>query len=349
MPSPGDQPAPENEGLRPLNLGLTWALTALAAIAVAARFAVRKRVSRAWGLDDWIMLLAMVLQLFYQSIFTLMCAWGLGIPFQDQSPLQQMMLEKWGYISAFPSISISFTARISITILLIRIFGSRKWFRWYFISFTATLTLVGVLSIIFLAASSDPWEGLWDHDLPARRLDPWVYQGTAIAAQFLNAISDFTYVLFPVLIIWTLNMPLRRKVALLFLMAASLITMGVVLLKIVLIFIRLGDFAAQSQDLQRYFQSLVHLVACCEQCLVIIMGCVPTLKLVATLKLPTVNDISYFLSSLLSRGSGRSRGTSAYNTGSDWELAPRVSTPADEATMTAPKIIQRKEFTIAYS
>lgn len=172
-----------DQGIRPLSLGLTWTFTILAVITVAARFIIRWRISRSWSIDDWIMLLALGLQLLYQAFFTVLCSWGNGLPYETLDPLQRMMASKWGYVSAFPSIGISAIARISITILLVRIFGVRRWFKLYFIAITTLVTLVAVLSIVFLAASSSPWEGLWNQMIPARRLDPRIYNYTALAGQ----------------------------------------------------------------------------------------------------------------------------------------------------------------------
>lgn len=346
-----------DQGIRPLSLGLTWTFTILAVITVAARFIIRWRISRSWSIDDWIMLLALGLQLLYQAFFTVLCSWGNGLPYETLDPLQRMMASKWGYVSAFPSIGISAIARISITILLVRIFGVRRWFKLYFIAITTLVTLVAVLSIVFLAASSSPWEGLWNQMIPARRLDPRIYNYTALAGQFFNAISDFTFVLFPVCIIWHLNMSTQRKVALVTLMALSTITLGVVLVKIVLIFLRLSNASIQSKDLERYFQSLVHLVAALEQCLVIILGCVPTLKFVTKLQFPSFTQMTSWAASLVPTSwSNRSRqGSTGYgsNSGSayneDLELAPKVKIPGEDPDKSTYKITQRKDYSVEYS
>ncbi|GAP86886.1 putative integral membrane protein [Rosellinia necatrix] len=347
-----------DQGIRPLSLGLTWTFTILAVITVAARFIIRRRVSKSWAIDDWIMLLALVLQLVYQSFFTILCSWGNGLPYDTLSPEQRMNSSKWGYISAFPSILISAIARISITILLVRIFGVRKWFRYYFYGITSLLTLVAALSIAFLAAQSSPWQGLWMPMLPARRLDPRIYSYTALASQFLNAISDITFVLFPVCIIWNLNMSAQRKVALVTLMCLSTITFGVVLVKIVLIFIRLSSTAIHSINLERYFQSLVHLVAALEQCLVIILGCVPTLKFATKLQFPSFNQMTSWAASLVPgnwSNRSRSQGSSGYGSNSssayndDLELAPKVKLPGEDPDKTVYKITQRKDYSVEYS
>ncbi|KAK6856594.1 hypothetical protein PG995_006781 [Apiospora arundinis] len=345
-----------SEGIRPLSLGLTWTLTALAIIAVAARFVVRRATAKTWSVDDWIMALAMVLQIVYQATFTVLCDWGNGRPYDQLTRQQQQQISKWGYISAIPSIMISFVARISITILLVRIFGIHKWFKWYCIIFTSILTLVGVLSLIFLGAQSDPWEGLWVPTMPAKRWNPKIYQYTALSAQFLNAISDLTYVFIPSYFIWNLNMRRRQKNALVFVMALSLVTMCVVVAKISLVFVRLGDTSTNlSTTLARYFQSLVHLVANVEQCLVITLGCVPSLRLARLPKVPSVNDVSTWWHSLLrvrssrsgSHHSSRSRQTS--NGDVELEEQRLKGTSEESDRIVEGRIMQRKDFTVESS
>lgn len=70
--------------------------------------------------------------------------------------------------------------------------------------------------------------------------------------------SDLTYVLFPVIIIYRLNMPFRRKVGLVLLMMLSLITMAFSLLKTIQVKISVGRSTTTNQDIQ-YNTSLIQL------------------------------------------------------------------------------------------
>ncbi|KAK8058463.1 hypothetical protein PG994_008911 [Apiospora phragmitis] len=121
--------AKHDKGIRPFSLGITWVLTVIAITAVTARFIVRRYTTKSWSINDWIMAFAMSLQIAYQAIFTVMCNCGNGRPFDQLTPLQLQQVSKWGWISAAPSITVSFVACISITILLVRIFGIHIWFK----------------------------------------------------------------------------------------------------------------------------------------------------------------------------------------------------------------------------
>jgi hypothetical protein len=172
-----------SDGIGRLILGLTWTFTGLAIIVVVARFIIRKRISKSWSADDWIMLLALVLQVVYQAEFTVLVSWGEGLPYDRLTAVQKITKSKWGYISAIPSILTSCIARISIAILLVRIFGVRRWIKWYLIIFTSLETILSILSIIFLVAQCTPWSGLWDHTIKAKCWDPFIYAYTALATQ----------------------------------------------------------------------------------------------------------------------------------------------------------------------
>ncbi|KAI1747180.1 hypothetical protein F4782DRAFT_522182 [Xylaria castorea] len=326
-----------SQGLGLIGLGLTWTFTGLAVVVVAARLTVRQRTSKRWSADDWSMLLALLLQIVYEAMFTVQVYWGFGLPYDRISAEQFKQSNKWSWYSAGPSILASFIARISITILLVRIFGVQTWLKWYLICFTSLLTVVSVVSIVLLFAQCIPWYGLWEYTIKARRLNPLIYAYTALASQFLYAISDLTFVLFPVLIIWRLNMPRRRKFALAALLGLSLITMGIVVTKIVLVLIRL----TRPDDIVAiHYQSLVQLIASLEQCLVIIMGCIPTLRLSKHIKLPTLGDMgSWVFSMLPTVWSSKSRQESSYRSGGqssdqDLELVPKLRIPNDSKPYT---------------
>jgi hypothetical protein len=170
-------------GFGPASLGLTWTFAALAIITVAARFVVHKRALNRWSADDWIMLLALVIQIIFQAIYTVLVGWGGSLPFDRITPVQRRQTSKWGWISAAPSIMTSCIARISIAILLVRIFGVQRWLKRYLIGFTSILTVMSILSIIFLAAQCRPWSGLWDRKMTARRWNPYIYAYTGLATQ----------------------------------------------------------------------------------------------------------------------------------------------------------------------
>jgi hypothetical protein len=96
---------------------------------------------------------------------------------------QLIHILKWNWISTTPAILVSILARISVTILLIRVFGNKAWLKWFLIIFTAIQSIVATLVIIFVWVQVSPVEGLWNPFLPARRWDPRIQQTSTYLGQ----------------------------------------------------------------------------------------------------------------------------------------------------------------------
>lgn len=92
----------------------------------------------------------------------------------------------------------------------------------------------------------------------------------------LFTLSDLAYVLLPCSIVWKLNMPLRQKISITILMAASLFTMAASIAKTV---ITQTAAATGSQK----GASIAFMWTAVEQSMVIIMSCVPPLRSVTKL------------------------------------------------------------------
>lgn len=124
---------------------------------------------------------------------------------------------------------------------------------------------------------------------------------TAVLLEALNALGDLTCVLFPVLVVWKLNMPLHRKAGLCVLLALSLFTMGVSITNSV----TAAAVGGNKEDAM-YNTSYTYMCAALEQEFVIMMGCAPTLSSIAKLKhqIQSVFSISESFRKLLSRGTG---------------------------------------------
>ncbi|CAG9950389.1 unnamed protein product [Clonostachys rosea f. rosea IK726] len=297
-----DMPAPVNPddpGRGIWFMGLTWTLSILSLLAVAVRFWVRLTVTMIMYAEDWIMLFACLLNLAAQSLLTVAFHYGLGKHDQDLTFDQIVNTGKWIWMSYTPAILSSATARISIMILLVRIFGPKHALKWLVIV-TTTLSVAAVVAqIITVWNQMKPVEGLWN-PLAGAKLqfspDIAMIEGNIIGALF--AFGDLVYVLAPVLVVWKLNMPFRQKLGLCILLSLSLVTMGISIAKSV---------HATSSAGSLYGNTLGLFFAIVEQTIVIILGCAPPLSSVTKLKLPaTILSMSSMAKQLVG---GRSRDT----------------------------------------
>ncbi|KAI0193429.1 hypothetical protein F4808DRAFT_358254 [Astrocystis sublimbata] len=259
---------PGDQGL--LVLEVTWTVTVLSIIVILLRIYVRIKLIRGLSLHDYFMIVATALQISSQACVTMAYYWGLGIHkeylLKDPAMGWTKML-KWVYISTIPGVLCSITARISICLLLVGIFSNKVWFKWWLTVNTSLITVLGLLSIILTWVQTDPVEALWQPQLPtSRKWNPIIVELFGVVTGVIFALTDLTFVLFPVIIIWKLNMPLRRKMGLCVLLAGSIATVVLCVMRITTI--PHGTLEKARQGV--LWNSL-------EQSLVIILGSVPTL------------------------------------------------------------------------
>ncbi|KAK8108238.1 uncharacterized protein PG998_010251 [Apiospora kogelbergensis] len=281
---------PSDLGRGPLIMGLTWTFASLAIIATGLRVYVRKTVGNGISWDDWLMCVAVM-----------------------------MSVLKWMWLANTPGLLVSITARVSIAVLLIRLFGIHRWLKWYLIIFTSLCTILTIVIITCTYLQSTPVSGNWNPTEPAKKWDPIIYISLGYLAQSLWTFSDLTFVLFPILVIWRLQMALRQRIGLALLMSVSLFTMALSILKTVGLK-TIGDQQADptAKDVE-YNASLMILWSCLEQACVIIMGCVPPLRALA--KLEVAKSLSTSLGSFLRRARSPSTKSSAAKPGvDDWPI-----------------------------
>ncbi|KAI2463099.1 hypothetical protein F4781DRAFT_441138 [Annulohypoxylon bovei var. microspora] len=289
---------PNDPGIGPLIMGLTWTFTIISLIFIGLRFWVRITVSKLLNLEDWLMLAAGIINLIGQAFLSLSYHYGLGKHDRDLTFDQSVNVLKWQWLSSTPGIVSSAVARISIAILLARIFGTKRWLKWYLTVTTVSQATGSALLIIFSYAQSSPVAGVWNPTIPSRQLNPNYVVYTAYVLGSLWALGDLTYVLFPVIIVWKLNMQFRRKFLLCVLLAMSLITLGVSIVKTIHAQGRLGD-----KDEALFSASLGTLLGSLEQEFVIIMGCAPPLSSITKLKITSMSSITSSLEKLMLMGS----------------------------------------------
>lgn len=119
----------------------------------------------------------------FQACITVGYTYGLGKRDMNLSFDQLVSILKWMWISSTFSILASTIARISIAVLLIRLFGLHLWLKWFLIVFTAIQSIGGFLIILFVWVQVKPVEGLWNPLLPATRWNPDIQKNAAIVGQ----------------------------------------------------------------------------------------------------------------------------------------------------------------------
>ncbi|XXG99993.1 hypothetical protein Hte_006335 [Hypoxylon texense] len=239
LPDSDDDLVPNPDMLRlgPATVAVTWTLTAVCIVVVAARLYVRSRVTCSIGSDDWIMLAAVIGRIATQAVMQKMYDNDLGNGENCVTYQKQKMIFKYNWLQLVLSIPVSVLARVSATILLVRIFDRQRWLKLYLITFTALLSVVAFATMITFCVQCRPINAFWDpilrEDGRATCWDPKVLQYFTYIGRALFTFSDLTYVLFPVIVIWKLNMPLSQRIGLTMVMMLSLLTMGASIVKLI--------------------------------------------------------------------------------------------------------------------
>lgn len=286
-------------GRGPLIMGLTWTFAGLAILAVMLRFYVRTKLGNGIILEDWLMLAAMACNVVSQSFVTTSYHYGLGKHDAVLAPDQMISTLKWMWLANTPGLLVGVLARISIAILLIRLFGVHFWLKLFLIIITGLCTVLTIVMLPCTYLQSTPVSGNWNPMIEAKRWNPQIYISLAFFIQALWTFSDLTFVLLPVMVIWRLQLALHQRIGLVLLMSVSLFTMALSILKT----IGLQQIADQQSDPTatdvQYDASLEILWSCLEQACVIIMGCVPSIR--AVVKLEITKSISSSVVSILRR------------------------------------------------
>lgn len=267
----------DNLGQGPLIMGVTWTFQILSIVAIIARLTVRKVKAITWSWDDYLMLLAVLLQLGLQALTTNSYTHGLGKHDHSLYIDEFIIILKHNFLSVPPGILVGLLSRTSIAILLIRLFPPYRWFTYYLIVFTVLMWIIGIACMPITFLQSTPVEGLWDLTMVGvKSWDKRIWLYSAYLFQSCCTFSDLTYALFPVIFIWRLNMPLRQRLSLVFVMSGSIVSMVMSILKTISM-AEIANVKPGAVDVQ-YRASFQLIYGYTEQSLVIIIGCLPPMR-----------------------------------------------------------------------
>ncbi|KAI1097617.1 hypothetical protein F4804DRAFT_327117 [Jackrogersella minutella] len=275
---------PNDLGRGPMVMGLTWTFTGLAIITTLLRLYVRKQIAPRLGTDDWLMLVAMLFQLVAQIFVSISFKYGMGKHLWDISqPDELVAMSMWDWFSVPPGLVSGIFGRISICVLLIRLFGVNIWFRYYAMVLTALGVMMSIVVGTCIYAENKPVQALWDPYIPnSKQWNPSTVPDLMFLGQALYALADLTFVIFPVIIVSKLHMSLRRRLGLIALMTLSLFTCGMSIMKGV------SAIAKQAGSDATYTSALSLLWATVEQACVVLLGNIVPLRAVRKLEIPSV-------------------------------------------------------------
>ncbi|KAF7528052.1 hypothetical protein G7054_g10244 [Neopestalotiopsis clavispora] len=268
--SPAPPVSDENKG--PWLLALFWTEAAISIIFVALRFYTRF-LMRGIGVDDWLMLVALILFVIALGCCTVLVHYGLGrhaawLPASDIA-----QVAKWNWIiQPFGIMDLPFV-KLSISVLFLKLLGPKdKWQRWFLYVNMVLFTIVFVLASIFSFVQCNPPRALWEVVPGSSCWDPAIQANWGTFGSSYSAFLDFALALLPITILRGLQMSLKKKISLAALLSAGVLSGIFAVIKTI-----------QAQELgvrEDVTWSTVELYAwgTSEVFLNIVCGCIPTLK-----------------------------------------------------------------------
>ncbi|KAJ5593874.1 uncharacterized protein N7459_000082 [Penicillium hispanicum] len=207
-----------NQDKGPKILAVLWTLTALATLTVVARIFIRLRMLKAFGIDDYLIILAIILGLAYCGTTTAAIAYGFGKHAKALTQHNMEMAILLNTVSFLFGI-LSFTVpKIAVTAMLNRILNpalGQKILLW---GLVGTATIVSCICIIILFTMCDPPKALWLVHLAmegkATCKSSWILVDYAMFTGALSAFVDLYLAIYPVTVLLNLQMSLRKRIAL---------------------------------------------------------------------------------------------------------------------------------------
>ncbi|KAK4031304.1 hypothetical protein C8A01DRAFT_21457 [Parachaetomium inaequale] len=255
--------------LGPLLLGINITAVILAGITCLLRCYVRLFMLKAFGLDDWLMVISTIIFITYSVCSNTGVHYGTGQHRSDLSEENYMTAMKWWFM-CYPTYGgTMFFAKLSIGWFLLRVTISRI-HRW--IIYTAAIvTCASCLCYFFVALfQCNPISYYWDkHSQTGTCIDVQIVIWLVYLYSGFAVISDFTFALLPAWVVSRLNMKKNMKIAVIILMGMGCIAAVVIRWPYMQ---RLGsnDFLWDSIPIAIW--------STVEQCLAITAGCLATLQ-----------------------------------------------------------------------
>ena len=109
------------------------------------------------------------LQLVSQAALTVSIHYGLGDHVYNLTQEQVTKSIKYAFILTTPGVWGSIVARISITIFLLQLFGTKTWFRRYLYIITPLQTVIQGLAATLVWGQCKPVQAIWDHSIQERK------------------------------------------------------------------------------------------------------------------------------------------------------------------------------------
>ncbi|KAF4783300.1 hypothetical protein HER10_EVM0008434 [Colletotrichum scovillei] len=221
-------PVVENRG--PELLAVNIFFVSAAVLATALRCYVRAGLVKAFGTDDWLMVLALAFFICYSTFSILGVHYGTGRHFADiEDDHITKALECWWFCYLFYSLSM-IVSKMSIGFFLLRI-TTRRLHSWIIYMAMMFTVLAGVVFFFVTLFQCHPISFFWNKSQPGSCIDVNIVIALAYLYSAFSVISDLTFAILPAFLVWNLQLRKKTKFALIPLLIMGCVASSAVLVR----------------------------------------------------------------------------------------------------------------------
>ncbi|KAK0370408.1 integral membrane protein [Colletotrichum limetticola] len=191
-----------------------WIFTALSTLFVLGRVVVRWKIMRKFHSDDYFVIAGQVCGYISTSLSTLAVYSGIGKHLELLTLEQQQDGMLWTTAAQCPGIMSFGLPKLAVVSLLTRLMNPgvyHKWFLWW-MGIWCQLTLF--VTVGLLIGRCTPASSLWDFSIRGTCFSPDILINFSIYAGTFSAFVDVYLAVYPSIILYRLQMPIKKKIAL---------------------------------------------------------------------------------------------------------------------------------------
>ncbi|KAL5385047.1 hypothetical protein PMIN06_012856 [Paraphaeosphaeria minitans] len=237
----GPPPSPEYlaEDYGPTLLAIDCTLFGIATLTMILRMYVRVFMLKMFGIDDWLMLIAMALSITTTGLFIKVIALGLGRHFDPTGlafPLANTpAFFKYVYVYAILIIFAYSFIKLSIGVFLLRLADRTRW-RTFLIATLVFLVAFTIGSTMAIILQCIPVRAAYDLSLRpplgnAKCYPITIFKNVGVFNSTVNIATDLLFALLPIPIVWKLQVNIQTKLGLSFCMALGLLATATAIYK----------------------------------------------------------------------------------------------------------------------
>ncbi|SPO06474.1 uncharacterized protein DNG_09164 [Cephalotrichum gorgonifer] len=198
----------------PMIILVCWIFTGFSLLFVGARLFVRSAVHRQFFSDDYLIILSMICALISNVFVTLSVSHGNGKHFDVLDLDQKQNTIKWMMAAYVPGIETLGLPKLAVIALLTRLLAPGTFHFWLLWAMGVIVCLSLTAMVLALILQCTPVEALWTFSLGHDCLNPDILVGLAFWASTSSAFLDFYLAVYPAIVLWGLQMPLKKKLVL---------------------------------------------------------------------------------------------------------------------------------------